>query len=62
MKYSNITNRNIYFCAILHTKIATIERGTREPDLETLCKLIDLYKISADDILGTNKKNTSETL
>lgn len=32
------------------------ERGEREPDLETLCKLIDFYEVSADWILGTNIK------
>ena len=36
--------------------ISRLESGTREPNLETLGKLIDFYEVSADWILGTNIK------
>ena len=41
---------------IPQNNICRYERGEREPDLETLCKLIDFYQVSADWILGTNIK------
>ena len=37
--------------------ISSIEKGTREPNLETLCKLIDLYKVDANMILGLSNNN-----
>lgn len=36
--------------------ISKLETGSREPDLNTLGKLIDFYEVSADWILGTNIK------
>lgn len=41
---------------IPQNNICRYERGEREPDLETLCKLIDFYEVSADWILGTGIK------
>lgn len=41
---------------IAQNTICRIENGTREPDIENLGKLIDFYQVSADEILGTNKK------
>ncbi len=35
--------------------ISRYETGEREPDFETLGKLIDFYEVSADWILGTGK-------
>lgn len=35
--------------------ISRYEKGKREPDLETLGRLIDFYEVSADWILGTGK-------
>lgn len=35
--------------------ICRYETGEREPDIETLGKLIDFYEVSADWILGTGK-------
>lgn len=40
---------------IPQTNICRYETGEREPDLETLCRLIDFYEVSADWILGTGK-------
>ena len=37
--------------------ICRIETGKRQPELENLCILIDFYSVSADWILGTNKRN-----
>lgn len=33
--------------------ISRYEKGTREPDIETLGKLIDFYEIDANRLLGT---------
>ena len=41
---------------IPQNSICRYERGEREPDLETLCKMIDFYEVSADWILGTGIK------
>lgn len=36
--------------------LSKLEKGTREPSLETMGILIDFYEVSADWILGTGKK------
>lgn len=41
---------------IPRSTIANYEIGRTEPDIETLCKLIDFYEVSADWVLGTGKK------
>ncbi len=41
---------------ISRTTICRLEKGKREPDLESMGKLIDFYEVSADWILGTGKK------
>lgn len=41
---------------ISRTTICRLETGVREPDLESMGKLIDFYEVSADWILGTGKK------
>jgi transcriptional regulator with XRE-family HTH domain len=38
---------------INHSTLAGYETGRTQPDIETLGKLIDLYGISADWLLGT---------
>ena len=38
---------------ISRNTISRIEKGTREPNIETLGKLIDFYEVSADWVLGT---------
>ena len=38
---------------IPRSTLANYEIGRTEPDIETLCKLIDLYKVNAIWILGT---------
>ncbi len=38
---------------VSRTNITNYETGRTEPDIETLCKLIELYNISADWLLGT---------
>lgn len=38
---------------IPQNNICRYEKGERAPDLETLCRLIDFYEVSADWILGT---------
>lgn len=43
---------------IAQNTICRIENGTREPDIENLGKLIDFYKVDANKILGTNKKES----
>ena len=40
---------------IPQNNICRYEKGERQPDLETLCKLIDFYEIDANWILGTGK-------
>lgn len=40
---------------IPRSTISRLESGTREPDLNTLGKLIDFYEVSADWVLGTGK-------
>lgn len=41
---------------ISRNTISRIESGSREPNIETLGKLIDFYEVSADWILGTGIK------
>lgn len=41
---------------IPQNNMSRYENGEREPDIETLGKLIDFYEVSADWILGTGKK------
>lgn len=36
--------------------MSNLELGKRKPSLENLCKLIDLYEVSADWVLGTGMK------
>ena len=36
--------------------LSKLEKGIREPSLETMGILIDFYEVSADWILGTGKK------
>lgn len=38
---------------IPRSTLANYETGRTQPDIETLCKLIDLYKVNASWILGT---------
>lgn len=38
---------------ILQSKLAKIETGSQEPDLETLGELADFYNVSIDWLLGT---------
>lgn len=40
--------------------LSKIESGDREPSIENLCTLIDFYEVSADWILGTNKKRGAD--
>lgn len=40
--------------------ISRYETGEREADYETLAKLIDFYEVSADWILGTGIKTTTQ--
>lgn len=40
---------------ISQISISRYETGEREPDYETLGRLIDFYEVSADWILGTGK-------
>lgn len=42
---------------IPQSTLANYETGRTEPDIETLCKLIDFYEVSADWVLNTNKRN-----
>lgn len=41
---------------ISQNAISRYETGEREPDFETLGRLIDFYEVSADWVLGTGKK------
>lgn len=42
---------------IPQSTLANYETGRTEPDIETLCRLIDFYEVSADWVLNTNKRN-----
>lgn len=42
--------------SIKQTQLSKIENNQIEPNIETLCKLIDFYEVSADWVLGTGKK------
>lgn len=44
--------------SIPRTKIAKIELGTQNPDVETLGTLADFYGVSVDWLLGTKGINT----
>lgn len=44
---------------ISRNNICRYEKGEREPDIETLGKLIDFYEVSADWVLGTGIKKNS---
>lgn len=37
--------------------IASYETGRTQPDIETLCRLIDFYRVNANWLLGTGKKD-----
>lgn len=41
---------------IPRSTLANYESGRTEPDIESLCKLIDFYGMDANWILGTGKK------
>lgn len=41
---------------IPRVNITNYETGRTQPDIETLCKLIDFYGIDANWILGTGKR------
>lgn len=45
------------YTQIKQSKLAKIESGKQEPDLETLGKLADFYCISVDWLLGTKGQN-----
>lgn len=40
---------------IPRSTLANYETGRTEPDIETLCKLIDFYGVCANAVLGTQK-------
>ena len=42
---------------IPQSTLANYETGRTEPDIETLCRLIDFYEVSADWVLNTNRRN-----
>lgn len=44
---------------IPRNNICRYEKGQREPDIETLGKLIDFYEVSADWVMGTGIKKSS---
>lgn len=41
---------------IPRTNLTNYETGRTQPDIETLCRLIDFYEVSADWVLGTGIK------
>lgn len=41
---------------ILQSKLAKIETGSQEPDLEILGELADFYNVSIDWLLGTKNQ------
>lgn len=43
---------------ITQSQLSKIESGKQQPTIEQLGKLIDLYEVSADWILGTGIKKT----
>lgn len=45
---------------ISRTNITNYETGRTEPDIETLGKIIDLYKINASWLLGTGMDTNTE--
>ncbi len=45
------------FLKIPYSTLSRYETGAREPDIETLGKLIDFYEINADWLLGTKGNN-----
>ena len=45
------------FLKIPYSTLSRYETGVREPDIETLGKLIDFYEINADWLLGTKGNN-----
>lgn len=42
--------------------IASWEQGTREPNIETLCKLADLFEVTVDDLLEHTPRVDAYTL
>lgn len=42
------------------SKIAKIETGSQQPDVETLGKLAELYEVSFDWIFGVGKRRNTE--
>lgn len=42
---------------ISQVTLSRYEKGTREPSIEVLCKLIDFYEVRADWVLGTGKRD-----
>ena len=49
------------FIGVARTTYANYEQGTREPDIQTLCKLADLYNVPLDYLLGRSGSPIMET-
>lgn len=39
------------------TTLCNYEKGKSEPNIETLCKLADYYKVSLDELVGRKSNN-----
>jgi len=39
---------------VVQSTVGNWESGTREPNLDTLCKLADYFEVSTDYLLGRN--------
>ena len=58
-KRSGFTQQEVaYEINIPRSTLANYEAGRTEPDLESLCKLIDFYGIESNWLLGTGIKKT----
>ena len=38
-----------------HATVSRLERGRRKPDIDTVCRLADLFGVSADYLLGRSE-------
>lgn len=60
-KKTGLTQKEVELeTGISQSKLSHYENGTREPDIETIGTLIDLYEINADWILSTGKKDNEK--
>ena len=45
---------------VSQSTVASWENGTRRPDIDTLCKIANLFRVSVDDVLGRESEHNAD--